>query len=320
MSQDPYAQIAQPIQTTQADPYAAIVKPPPSAPVTQPTFMQVLTQPTDKTDKEYGGYTGPAGVAGATIKGLDDVGRGAQDAVTGTWNILRHPIDTVKAAANLPLQAAQVPAAIHDINQSPDPTGSYLQAAQDTAAQGAGQALLAVATAGAGKAAGKIPSAARAGAALNDVKNAAGSIPVDTSTFSDSALELYTQSQRGAKLPKAVRDLVTRVTKPDSPPLNYAEAKDFQSNISNLSANDKMALSGKTSRLVGQLNQDLKSSLKDAADVAGKGQQFQDAMQQYHNAMKLKGLSDNAINAAWKAALTGVGLYGVSKIFTGGSR
>jgi hypothetical protein len=117
----------------------------------QPSLGQVLTQPTDKTDKEYLGYTGPAGVAGATIKGLDDVGRGTAGALRGAWDAARHPIDTVKGMAALPAQAAQVPAAIHDINQSVDPTGRYLDAAQDTASQGAGQALTALATAGAAK-------------------------------------------------------------------------------------------------------------------------------------------------------------------------
>lgn len=48
-------------------------------------------------------------------------------------------------------QALQVPAAIHDINQSPDPTGTYLDVAQKTASQGAGQAILAAATEGATK-------------------------------------------------------------------------------------------------------------------------------------------------------------------------
>jgi hypothetical protein len=65
--------------------------------------------------------------------------------------MVRHPIDTAKSVAQLPSQAAQVPAAIHDINQSADPTGRYLDVAQDTASQGAGQALTALGTAGLGR-------------------------------------------------------------------------------------------------------------------------------------------------------------------------
>lgn len=152
VAQDPYAQIAQPIQAA-GDPYAAIAKPVPNhTPVAaQPSLGKVLTQPTEKTDKEYLGYTGPAGVAGATIHGLNDVARGTVGAVKGMYDTIRHPIDTAKSMAELPKMAAQVPAAMHDINESPDPTGSYLNAAQDTVSQGAGQALTALGTMGAGR-------------------------------------------------------------------------------------------------------------------------------------------------------------------------
>lgn len=114
----------------------------------QPSVWDVLTQPTEKTDAEYGTYRGAAGVAGATVKGLDDVARGTQGALEGLYNTVRHPIDTAKSIASLPSQAAQVPAAVKDINASPDPLGHYANAAQDTASQGAGQALTALAGAG----------------------------------------------------------------------------------------------------------------------------------------------------------------------------
>ena len=116
-------------------------------------------------------------------------------------------------------------------------------------------------------------------------------------------------------MPKAVRDLINRMTKPDADPLNYAEAKDFQSNISRLSANEKMNMNANTKRLVGQLNQNLKAGLEDAADTVGKGQQFADAMKEYHDAMTLQGYTEEAKSAAWKAALSGAGLYGLSKLF-----
>lgn len=86
----------------------------------------------------------------ATLEGLDAVGRGAQGAVQGVYNLVRHPIDSAKAIASLPSQAAQVPSAVSDINQSSDPTGTYANAAKDTAGQAAGQTLLAVGTEGLG--------------------------------------------------------------------------------------------------------------------------------------------------------------------------
>jgi len=160
----------------------------------------------------------------------------------------------------------------------------------------------------------ELPSTANAGASLADIKGSVGQIPIDMTKPGNTALEIYTQSQRGGTLPKSVRDFVNRATKPDSPPLTYAEAKDFQSNISRLSADEYQRMNPNAKRMVGQLNADLKDSLASAADIQGKGQQFQDAMKEYHNAMRLKGMSDDAISYAWKTALAGAGIYGLSKL------
>jgi hypothetical protein len=137
----------------------------------QPSVMQVLTQPTEKTDKEYLGYTGLPGVVGATVHGLNRVAQGTEDAAKGAWDMLKPPSGTgetvsallggpagvmayrgakpmISAAAEVP----KIPAAVKDINASPDPVSHYANAAEDTAAQGAGQALTAIATEGAGRA------------------------------------------------------------------------------------------------------------------------------------------------------------------------
>lgn len=338
VSFDP-SQSYQPVQAGGFDPNASY------APATEvqkpeapPTVGQVLAQDRDKTDKEYLNYRGAAGVAGATIHGLNNVGRDTIGAIKGAWDTLTAPPqdDSEKAVGlagpvALPLyrtlkqlghsasDATQIVGAIHDINQSPDPTGHYLNAAEDTASQGAGQALATLGTAGVSESIPEIraavPSTERAGAALQDIKSTVGDVPINTAKPGNTALDIYTQSQRGATLPSSVGKLVRRLTAPDSPPMTYAEAKDFQSNISKLSADEQMKLNPNTRRLVGKLNQDLKSSLEDAADTAGKGQQFQDAMKEYHNAMRIKGWSESAIDAAWKAALTGAGIYGIGKIF-----
>ena len=140
------------------------------AATSEPTLAKVLTRPTEESDKDYLSLHGPAGMAAATIHGLNDVGRGFQGALKGTWDTLTAPPqdDTEKAVgelspAALPLfrtlrslghtaaDATQIAGAIHDINASPDPLGHYAQAAQDTFAQGAGQALTALAGEGAAK-------------------------------------------------------------------------------------------------------------------------------------------------------------------------
>lgn len=103
----------------------------------------------------------------ATLSGVGKIAHGAVDAVkgaaTGGWNLLKTAADAWNnpkadiGDALLPNpHAEQVPGAIKDINASADPTGYYLNAAGDTAAQGAGQMLTAAATEGATKAVPKI--------------------------------------------------------------------------------------------------------------------------------------------------------------------
>jgi len=207
----------------------------------------------------------------ATEQGIQSIARGGRDLATGMVNAISHPIEAIKGIASLPSQAAQVPAAVKDINQSADPLGTFAKVGQETAGQGAAQTLAALATEGVIKGAGAVkdalPNAQRAGTTLQTIKNIAGNVPIDTSQVGDSALELYEQSQRGATLPTAVGKLVRRLTTPDSTPMTYEEAKDFQSNISSLSANEKMSLKPNQVRLVGQLNSSLKDALEDAADT-----------------------------------------------------
>lgn len=56
--------------------------------------------------------------------------------------------DVVGGGKEAASQASQVPGAIHDINQSPDPLGMYSQVAAKTSGQAGGQALTAAATEG----------------------------------------------------------------------------------------------------------------------------------------------------------------------------
>lgn len=182
----------------------------------------------------------------------------------------------------------------------------------DATGQGLTDAAMLGATVGVPKTINALPSASRAAASLQDIKASAGSVPIDMTAPGNTALDIYTQSQRGATLPSTIRKFINRAVDPNQGPMTYAEAKDFQSNVSNLSADEMGKLNPNMKRLVGQLNSDLKGSLQDAADTQGKGQQFTQAMQEYRNALRLKGLSSKAIDLAVKAAIAGgVGALGV---------
>lgn len=181
MPQDPYAAIAQPTTNsalpptmqTGSDPYASIAKAP-DAP-----GMLDREIPLDS-------YTH------ATESGLQSIGRGVRDAVKGTVQMLDPRAkdaeeegvvaSSPQGRAALPVyrilrslghtaeDATHIAGAIHDINQSPDPLGTYAKVAQETAGQGAGQAAVALATEGVAKAAPLLGDAA--GAAASGVKPA----------------------------------------------------------------------------------------------------------------------------------------------------
>ena len=112
---------------------------------------------------------------------MNDVAQGTKDAIKGVYDsVAKPPQDAgeigvfllggppalqtyrmLRGLGHTASDATHVAAAIHDINQSPDPLGTYANAAEKTAAQGAGQALVAIGTEGAAKAA---PAIADAGA------------------------------------------------------------------------------------------------------------------------------------------------------------
>jgi hypothetical protein len=80
----------------------------------------------------------------------DDAEKHIQQSIGGTGAMLVYRM--VKSLGSSAVQAHDIPAAIHDINQSKDPVGTYAKILQKTASQGAGQAITALGTAGVAKA------------------------------------------------------------------------------------------------------------------------------------------------------------------------
>lgn len=170
------------------------------------------------------------------------------------------------------------------------------------------------------KLAANSPSAlrAQAGKTLGNIKQSAGGVPVDTSQFGGTALELWTQADRGAGLPLPIRKLVNRLVAPGSSPLTYEEAKDFQSNISNLLANPvgeegARIKNANVYRLATQLNSQMKSSLEQASQKSGmQPGTFSGAMKQYAQASSrqdmIDTLKDLALKEAGKGAVKGAGI------------
>lgn len=110
--------------------------------------------------------------ANASAQGAANIVRGAREAVGGVASLFAPPegaaenvaaaipgglpvLRTAKGVGELASQALQVPGAVSDIAQSADPLGSAARVAQNTAGEGAGQALVAMATEGVAKGAAK---------------------------------------------------------------------------------------------------------------------------------------------------------------------
>lgn len=173
-----------------------------------------------------------------------------------------------------------------------------------------------------GKGIEALPSTSRAGAAFQDLSKTIGEHPVsvtDDLSKSLNALRKATTTTN-TNIPPAVRKLIDRLDPfQGMGPLSYDEARAFSSEINQLSASDKMSMTPNTHRLVADLNQKLKATVQNTAELAGKGQQLAGAMKEYRNAMTLNGMTDaakeNALKALITGALSGLGIAGAKKIW-----
>lgn len=180
MPQDPYAEFGAPVKPpAKTDPYADFGTPiggavsgvPKQPPVASPDNRSALERFAEEPNPiPLDSYTN------ATLHGLRNIAQGAAQGVQGGLNLVK----TAARAWNDPKADVgdallpnphfeQVPGAIKDINASADPLGSYARIASDTAGQGAGQALTALATEGASRAIPKVLETAKGAAKASGI-------------------------------------------------------------------------------------------------------------------------------------------------------
>lgn len=160
-----------------------------------------------------------------------------------------------------------------------------------------------------------IPSSARAGAKFQQVMAVAKDAPVDISGPGNAALRIMQLSERGGTMPKAVRDLLKRVTDPEKGPLRYEEARDFASNISRLSADEFNRLTPALKREVGNLRVTLNHAIEKTAASVGQGKTYQSAMKEYRRAARGREIVDDAKDFAKRWAIPGgIATYGANKL------
>lgn len=109
----------------------------------------------------------------------------------------------------------------------------------------------------------------------------------------------------------SVSKLLGRLTDPDKGPLTYEEARKFYSNISRLSADEMGRLTAVMKRQVGTIRAALGDAVQQAAENAGQGQAYSDAMTEYAKAKNLQDfgstLKSGLVNAVKYGVPSGIG-------------
>lgn len=255
---------------------------------------------------------------------------GEASGLTGLMNLVTHPVDTLsKIPQGLADEAGRVGSQLKEAWNTPNNepmkaidrtlyatpfVGGSLKKADEQAdsgnikgAVGTGLGTIAnVATlgAGAGAAADAIPSMARAGEIFESLNKDLAQHPVPLNATLKPLQRITEIGERGGTLPAAVNKLLQRSQSPIE--MTFPEARDYQSSLSDLSATDKMAMGGRVSGGLKQLSKALYTDLQDAADKAGRGDDYSQAMKEYRQG---SGLKDTA-KAAGKLVLKGAGMYG----------
>lgn len=148
-----------------------------------------------------------------------------------------------------------------------------------------------------------LPNAARAAKGFQEVMGAARNVAVDLSQPGNVALRIQQLADRGASMPMAVRKFLNRATDPNKAGMVYEEARDWASNFSRLSRAEFQRLSPSVAREVAELRVQMNAAVGQAAKQAGKMDEYNAAMKEYAQAMRLKEAIDKSLRAVKKAAL-----------------
>jgi hypothetical protein len=162
----------------------------------------------------------------------------------------------------------------------------------------------------------RLPKArlATAGAGLDQVGQAAGHLPIDTSGPMKAAMDVRKAVQSGGADVKVVSDFLKRVNDPNLPPLTFNEAREFYKNASRLSGAEVSNLNENMRRYVTGFRNSLNDSLTNTAGKAGVGDLYKQSLQGYRKGMQtrqtLQEMKDAAKKNVWKGIAGGLGLGG----------
>lgn len=249
------------------------------------------------------------------VKAVGNIGAGAMTPIL-------HPIDTLAGVGGLitapfeKLAGSTKPTVYEDIAHSlkENPYGAIEGGiGQAATIGGAGKAV--------GAAADAVPSAARAGGVLQDLRTSLANTPVETHPAMVNAQRIGELAERGGSAPKFAAQYIERnmpkiagevVTQQPSR-MTFPEARDFYSNASRLSAAENMGTNPTIHREVGQFTNNLGKSIQDAANAAGKGDEYAAAMREYRQAKNLEEALGVVKKYGLRTFLGALGGYGAYK-------
>lgn len=158
--------------------------------------------------------------------------------------------------------------------------------------------------------------------ALQAASAKAGDAPVELSPKTNELIEeIVREGKSGGTVPKVVTDLLDRVgpstrqaADATPGPLTYNEARSFQSNLSQLSTSEQMALKGRMKSLIPEAAKSFAKDVQAGADAAGAGPEHAIGMREYAQASSRNRVLTKAGKAAGIGAGVGGTLYEIAKM------
>jgi hypothetical protein len=258
-----------------------------------PSLLRTMTN--NFNANTQGAQPGDSGLKGF----VENIGQGGGQVLRS----LAHPIDTATSMAHSLMHPIDTAHAEVDAARS-DPSRFIGNAIGQVGTGGILGDAASGALKGVGAAVDAIPSTTRAGANFESLNSDLANTPVPLNATLKPLQRITEIGERGSTLPTAVSKLLQRSQ--GIADMTFPEARDFQSSLSDLSATDKMAMGGRVSGGLKQLSKALYTDIQDAAENAGRGDDYAQAMKEYRQASGLKDMA----KSAGKLAMKGAGAYG----------
>jgi hypothetical protein len=164
-----------------------------------------------------------------------------------------------------------------------------------------------------------LPSAARAGQALNEVGQLAKDVPVGLTRTAAPLQRVTELGARGNTIPKVADQLLNRSQAIS--PMKFPESRDFYSSMARPSLWEKMTTSAPARAAMSDLKTAFGGDIREAADTVGQGDKLTQAMNEYRRAKTLQkvgmGAGGLALGAGAKAAGAGGLVYALKKLGVG---